>query len=133
MLGVPGKTPANTAWNRRKERAAHANRWAASPEGETMLDKQFRGLWMVVCDGEGCKATYEPRGYDCNPNKNFVIARARKRGWMIGKKAQLCPACKKAAQQARAADVCPETGGKHHWEPDGSAPHECCSECGTRR
>lgn len=31
------------------------------------------------------------------------------------------------------ADVCPVSNGEHVWEPDGSAPHECCSLCGTRR
>ncbi len=33
----------------------------------------------------------------------------------------------------RAPDVCPVSNGEHVWEPDGSAPHECCSLCGTRR
>ena len=38
-----------------------------------------------------------------------------------------------AAQQDAQADICPVSGGDHDWEPDGSAPHECCSLCGKRR
>jgi len=38
-----------------------------------------------------------------------------------------------AAEQRVHSDVCPVSNGEHVWEPDGSAPHECCSLCATRR
>ena len=56
-----------------------------------MLNKQHRGLWMLVCDNKDCYAKFELNGYwDITPSKQNTIRVARQRRWYVGKEKQFC-------------------------------------------